>query len=179
MQRFKFSDRSHSLMWVRFVFVAAALVARVSSCSSNLECSLNGVCTNGACKCDTAWRGESCSTLNLLRPEKMSGLRTVEADGRNTSSWGGSVIFSEHDNKWHMYAAEMVKHCGIDSWMENSRIIHAVSDSPGGLYKRHDVVVPPFAHEPAIMRSEKGEYVLFFTERATATMNTSRGLCQV
>lgn len=74
------------------------------------------------------------------------------------------MIFSEEDQMWHMFAAEMVGHCGIDSWMENSRIVHAVSKTPHGLFNRTGVVVPPFAHEPDIIRDEKGGYVLFFTQ---------------
>ena len=35
-----------------------------------------------------------------------------------------------------MIAAEMVNHCGIDSWTRNSRIVYATSASPGGLYER-------------------------------------------
>ena len=52
-----------------------------------------------------------------------------------------------------MFAAEMTQNCGINSWMRNSQIVHAVSQSAFGLYSRTDVVLPPFEHEPDMARS--------------------------
>ena len=45
-----------------------------------------------------------------------------------TSSWGGSVLQSD-DGHWWMWSAEMVDHCGIDSWTRNSRIVLASTAS--------------------------------------------------
>ena len=153
--------------------IAAGLIISLAalSCSTDLDCSLNGECHASACRCDDAWRGPRCSTMNLLPPQRLSGLRTVD-NGRNTSSWGGSVIYAPEDKQWHMYAAEMVHHCGIDSWMENSRIIHAVSATALGEYTRAGQVFPPFAHEPDVIRDENGNYVLFYTRRMHAPNST-------
>ena len=65
------------------------------------------------------------------------------------SSWGGAVLaWAEHDVDraaedgapvYHMWASEMTEHCGIGTWQQNSRVIHAVSPAPGGPYTRRDV----------------------------------------
>ena len=47
-----------------------------------------------------------------------------------------------------MWAAEMTEHCGIGAWGQNSRVIRATSDSPGGEYTRSQVVWEVFSHEP-------------------------------
>ena len=38
----------------------------VAVCSSELDCGLNGDCIGGACACDAAWRGATCTELNLV-----------------------------------------------------------------------------------------------------------------
>jgi hypothetical protein len=48
-------------------------------------------------------------------------------------------------------------------WCSNSQIVHAVSATPTGAFKRKDVVFPPWSHEPTVARAPTGEYVMFFT----------------
>jgi len=62
-----------------------------------------------------------------------------------------------------MGASEMTEHCGIGAWVQNSRIIHATSDSPGGPYERKDVTWGVFAHEPEVVPGPNGEYIMYFT----------------
>lgn len=56
----------------------------------------------------------------------------------------------------------MVNHCGLDAWQSNSRIVHAVSDEPMGDFAFVDEVVPVFAHNPTVVRGERGEFVMYF-----------------
>ena len=79
-----------------------------------------------------------------------------------TSSWKGSVAKGE-DGLWHMWLSELTEHCGIDSWIQNSRIVHATSTTPTGTYTRKDVVFSVYATEPHVVRGPKGEYVMYFT----------------
>jgi hypothetical protein len=51
-----------------------------------------------------------------------SGYRHVNADGTKASSWGGSVLWSEEDEKWHMFASELVNSCGLHAWACNSQV---------------------------------------------------------
>ena len=56
-------------------------------CSSGFDCSgHNGVCANGACKCNAGWSGTMCSTLDFV---PKTG-RVAYTD--TLWSWGGSPI---------------------------------------------------------------------------------------
>ena len=49
-----------------YAFVFAGMVAvAAASCKTDLDCSLNGVCTNGNCICDKPWSGQACETMNF------------------------------------------------------------------------------------------------------------------
>ena len=105
-------------------------------CRNDDDCSLNGKCdaSTGACACRPAWKGRRCELLNLGEPTRGAGYRGTD-DGHNTSSWGGAVL-KGGDGVYHMWAAEMTEHCGIGTWQQNSRVIHATSATPGGVYTR-------------------------------------------
>ena len=115
--------------------------------------------------CDAAWLGPTCATLNFKPAVRGAGLHTVEpADGRNTSTWGGSVLRDGATGIYHMWAAEMTRHCGINTWTANSRIVHATSRTAVGNYTRQGEVFPVFSHEPNAVRDpDTGEWALFFT----------------
>jgi hypothetical protein len=131
-------------------------------CTGDEGCSFNGVCSAGSCSCDAAWTGPQCSQMALKRAVRGAGLHSVD-NGHNTSTWGGSVLRGE-DGTYHMYAAEMVRHCGIHAWTENSRIVHATSSTATGNYTRQDEVFGVFSHEPNAVRDPAtGDWVLFFT----------------
>jgi hypothetical protein len=76
---------------ILFVITSFVLHRPPVACASDADCSYNGICQSKLCKCDTAWKGDRCQTLALLPTTRSAGLRSVD-DGRNTSSWGGSVI---------------------------------------------------------------------------------------
>lgn len=70
--------------------VTPTTTAIITSCTTESDCSYNGVCVNKMCVCDAAWEGAQCGTLRLLPTARSSGLRAVD-NGRNTSTWGGTV----------------------------------------------------------------------------------------
>lgn len=39
------------------------LAAELSVCKTDLDCSLNGVCTGSSCVCDSPWAGAGCGVL--------------------------------------------------------------------------------------------------------------------
>jgi hypothetical protein len=136
-------------------------------CLSDADCSFNGVCherpdKNRTCACDAAWRGDRCQTLALLPTGRASGLRGVDAVGRNVSSWGGAVLLDEASGEFHMWASEMLFNCGIDSWTSNSHIVHA-SSTDGVHFSRGEQLWPAFSHEPTVARAPTGEWVMWFT----------------
>lgn len=151
-------------MAARLLAFASLLVAGAAAtgCRTALDCGYNGRCdaASGRCACRAAWSGAACGTLNLLPASRRAGLQTVEADGLNTSSWGGQVLRGA-DGKWHMLAAEFVNHCGVSAWTRNSRIVHAVSATPGGTYRRTAEVHGVFSHGPALARAPNGSYVAY------------------
>ncbi len=56
--------------------------------------------------------------------------------------WGGSLVKSEKDGKYHMYYSRWPKTLGMSAWVTHSEIAHGVSDSPFGPFKFHDVALP-------------------------------------
>ena len=75
------------------------------------------------------------------------------------SSWGGSL--QQVAGVWHMWAVLLINHCGIESYLMNSAVVHAVSNgSVTGPYVQHETVLPPFAHEPDVAVAPTGELVI-------------------
>jgi hypothetical protein len=126
-------------------------------CQGPLDCSLNGKCAaDGRCQCRAAWGGDRCETLVLEDVDRAKLGFSPMKDGKNMSSWGGSVLpFSSTTHtvrgngaasgeataattttttttKWHLWASRLDNHCGIGSYLLNSRVVHAVSDSMEG-----------------------------------------------
>ena len=148
-------------------------------CTADADCSYNGRCTatspSGAagaagarpgggmnCVCSNAWVGDRCQTLRLTAASKHAGYRAVDG-GRNTSSWGGGVLWDSKTQLFHMWAAEMLDHCGINSWTTNSHVIHATSPSLDAPFVKREGVWPAFSHEPNVAVAPTGEYVMYFT----------------
>jgi hypothetical protein len=157
-------------MWIPLLLVAALLSAAASpfACSSGSDCALNGVCAGGLCVCDAAWETAAgarygCSTLSLLPAVRGTGLHSLDG-GRNTSSWGGTVLQDEATGLWHMWASELTAHCGISSWTYNSRIVHATSPTPLGRFQREEEFSGVFSHEPTAVRDPgTREWAVFYT----------------
>ena len=64
-----------------------------AACSTDADCSYNGHCgPNQLCRCSAAWRGDKCQLLNLRPASRSSGGQWRSGDGRNISTWGGSVF---------------------------------------------------------------------------------------
>ena len=149
--------------------VIAAAAAGPAPCTDDAGCSYNGRCHAGRCTCAAAWQGARCEVLAFEPAVRGAGLHTVEADGRNSSSWGGSVLRDPKTGIYHMWAAEMTRHCGINAWTENSRIVHATSPTATGTYTRREQVFGVFSHEPNAVRDpDSGEWALFYTAHIPA-----------
>jgi hypothetical protein len=76
-----------------------------------------------------------------------------------------------------MWASELLAHCGIHTWVENSVVVHATSDRADGIYMRHEIVFPHFSHEPSAARAPTGEFVLFFTHNADMNASNPTANC--
>ena len=101
-------------------------------CTNGHDCSLNGLCAAGTCVCDAAWHGAQCAQLSLVPAATIDPAYPPASWKGNTTSWGGSVVRDEDTGKFHMYLAEMLNGCGMNTWTTNSIIRHAVATSPRG-----------------------------------------------
>ena len=171
----------------RTLALAAALVVApmmtLSTCL-DLNCSFNGRHTKAeGCACDPGWVGLHCGQLDLLPAAgsgatfagATAGLNLLSAAGNWTSTWGGSVV-KGRDGNFHMFAAMMQHHCGINAWLQNSVVLHAVSATAAGRYTPRQVVAPVFSHEPIAAMAPTGETVLFYT--TTAQLHRTPTVCK-
>lgn len=57
---------------ISFVSLLLAITTVSLQCSTDTDCSLNGLCSRraGKCICDAGWRGNDCSELDI-RPAKL------------------------------------------------------------------------------------------------------------
>lgn len=65
------------------------------------------------------------------------------------------------DGQYHLFVAEMLNSCGMNTWSTNSIIRHAVSATPAGPFARKEVVLPAFAHNPTAIRAPDGTYLIY------------------
>lgn len=76
-------------------------------------------------------------------------------------TWGGNVL-EDDAGGFHLYAAGFgTGNCGLNEWLTNSDVIHAVSDSPDGPFSYRDTAVPLWAHNPQAIRAPDGKWLLY------------------
>ena len=141
-----------------------SLETKQTRCQSDMDCSLNGVCSAGKCACDSAWTGATCASFNFVPGNVSSGYRVMnDPKWGNLSSWGGGGWYDHKYQKYFMFVTELSGHCGMHTWTTNSQTIRASSDTPKGLYTREEVIFPVWSHEAVVTRAPTGEYVAFFS----------------
>lgn len=147
---------------MRFTVIILALTA-AAACQTASDCSLNGDCTAGTCKCDPWWSGSpTCDVLSFLPTPFNTGYNMPSsANGSNSTSWGGLPLVDE-SGTWHLFVAEMVNDCGLWTWKNNSRISRATGPAQNGPFSFAKTVVLPFAHNPKAIRAPDGTYLIYF-----------------
>ncbi len=151
-----------------------------TSCKSDLDCSLNGVCdlSSGACQCDPPWVSDlgtgdpqtlpGCSYLDFLpSPVSPCGPACAFHGGPssldvNWTSWGMSVL-QVSPTEFHGFVAEMANECSLSAWTKGSQVIHTTASSPLGPFLRvaGAPVVPPWSHNPQHITAPDGTHVIF------------------
>ena len=71
-----------------------------SKCTTELDCSLNGVCNAGVCECDAPWKGPMCGVLGYKTTPASGFSLYNQSDPRNT--WNGAIIRGP-DGAYHLY----------------------------------------------------------------------------
>ena len=138
------------------MFGVIAAAAAAAGCSSDLDCSLNGVCRQNSCVCDTPWSGPGCATLDF-EPAPDGGMYGF-GEPFATSSWGGNAI--EDSGLWHLFVAEIAgAGCGLHAWAKSSTVAWATSTTPEGPYTRQGLALPHQAHNPQAIKIGDSWYI--------------------
>ena len=80
---------------------APAASSPAAACTSDMSCSLNGVCSAGTCVCDAPWKGPACGVLGYKTTPASGRSLYPESDPRNT--WNGAIIRGE-DGGYHLFS---------------------------------------------------------------------------
>jgi len=128
------------------------------ACSSDQDCWGGGSCTQGSCSCDEWWSGEHCQKLALL-PAMPPAKQAYRGWDSKVSSWGGSPL-KTGDASYHLYLSEFKDNCGLSSWMPNSVVVHATSNTPDGPYERQEEIIGEFHHNPVAVKMPNGEFLM-------------------
>ena len=130
----------------------------VSSCYTSFNCSLNGICSNGACICDSPWFGPACEMLKYaVTPASGKNLWT----GNNSlNTWNGPIFRGpdglyhlwvpvyEHKSLWKVlyYAhgtSTMVE--GPYNWIHNANISSTVINPAGLVFPNATTATPVYS----------------------------------
>ena len=134
-----------------------ALASAAAACTTPLDCSLNGLCSDGVCVCDAGWSGSACGNLTLAETDPTLG----HAWDSGSSSWGGLPL-RDDNGTWHLFYSQFVRGCGLFSWSTNSRVVHATAPTLEGPFVDADVVEPVFSHNAQAMRAIDGTWVVWY-----------------
>ncbi|KAI0908280.1 hypothetical protein F4823DRAFT_498648 [Ustulina deusta] len=152
-------------------------------CSTDEDCSLNGICSQAkqTCICDAGWRTEDCGELDLYPAVRWSGYNHTNAtgpdfykEGAGNSSWGGHIIQDPSDKKlFHLITSQIAHGCGLAGWRPFSTIIRAESKTgPRGPYTFAQTLFGTFHHNPTTIYSPAdGKYLLYCIGRDIDTPN--------
>ena len=138
---------------MRIAGVVSSLVGHGLACSTDIDCSLNGLC-KGSCVCDKPWSGASCETMNFRPVTFPQGYGMAP----NLTAWGGGAIYD--GKNYHSYIHTLTHGCPL-ACGSNSRIEHAVSDRITGPYSFRDVAVPTDARNSAPVTLPDGTFAIF------------------
>lgn len=137
-------------------------VQHAFACTTDADCSLNGVCQqkNSTCLCDAGWTASDCGVIDFRPATRYTGYnRTAEG----ISSWGSTIVQDPADSKlFHLFMAQFADGCNLDYWTPYSTVVKATSTSgPEGPYQFDKEIVGTFAHNPSVIWSEAdGLYLL-------------------
>eukprot|EP01047_Picozoa_sp_COSAG01_P053324 COSAG01_NODE_5703_length_4087_cov_14.995737_1_plen_237_part_00 len=104
-----------------------------SRCKSDLDCSLNGICSSsaGTCVCDKPWGGSGCGELRYkVTPAAGRDLFPIN---RSHNTWNGPIV-GPVGGQYHLYDPLYGNFTGIKSLFRVEWIMHGVADQITGPY---------------------------------------------
>ncbi|KAI9148377.1 Protein SERAC1 [Paramyrothecium foliicola] len=160
-----------------------ATLALASTCETDEDCSLNGLCkpkTSNCpsgkrpikeCVCDPGWFGEDCGRLDLAPALKTAGYNQTLAPNvgdfgpHGNASWGGRILQDPEDpTRFHLFTSQFANGCGLGGWRPHSLIVRAESTTgPQGPYHYAQTVTKSFRHNPDVFYSPADKKYLMYT----------------
>jgi|EP01046_Picozoa_sp_COSAG06_P036833 hypothetical protein len=135
---------------LRVLLLLASAGGVDGSCADDYGCSLAGKCVAGRCQCQPWTKGDDCAALALTPLAEPASLVAAVQPAGNWTRWGSSV--AEEGGQYHLFSAEMADECPLSVWGSKSTVIHSVSSSPTGPFRRLGIAIPAEAHNPVLSR---------------------------
>jgi hypothetical protein len=95
--------------------------------------------------------------------------RTAKFSDPDYNIWCGSAVKGD-DGRYHLYYSRWPRQLGHKAWVTHSEVAHAVSDSPLGPWRHHDVALPArgtnfwdgsCTHNPTVLRLGDKYYLYY------------------
>ncbi|KAB2569315.1 hypothetical protein DBV05_g12008 [Lasiodiplodia theobromae] len=152
------------------------LISFATDCTTDDDCSLNGICTttNATCLCDPGWRSTDCGELDLRPATRGTGYNHTSTSAASdpfsggtagNASWGGQILPDRHGDrrKFHLITSQFSHGCGLSGWKPFSTIIRAESTTgPRGPYVWAQELFGAFTHNPTAVWSPADDLYLLF-----------------
>ena len=143
-----------------FPLLAAPVAVGAVACSTDSDCSLNGLCKASSCVCFAPWSTAPGDALSCGRLDTLPGPKVgCYGQAPPVPSWGGNAIL--FDGEYHLFVSTMTEDCGLLNWPTNMQIDHAVCKNAMGPYVKADVAQPAPATNPQAIVDPNGTWWLF------------------
>ena len=137
------------------LLLASGQVLRASTCSDDLDCSLNGVCSGGSCACAVPWMGPTCGLLNRTAAAN----RGIFGFSPNiTSTWGGNILLDDNGT-FHLFVSEIDG--GLTKFVDKSQVAHAIASTIEGPYTKLGDAVGIESHNPQAVRYSADRWLIY------------------
>lgn len=114
--------------------VAAGARLESASCTTDLQCNLNGVCsaTTSMCICDKPWSGPTCGSMRYLTTNASAkDIYNSTADAEYVpNTWGGPIVGPESDGLYHAF----VPHYAPGTLFGAKTLLHGTAEVITGPY---------------------------------------------
>ena len=167
------------------VIILVLIPTVLSDCATDWDCSLGGECdvVTSTCHCDVWWTGAQCQHLRLQPAARRNGLNLAV----NTTTWRALTspapthtwcMSIQHDpvhGDYFAVVSYILLHCTLDAWTTNSQVVTVRSKSPFGPFDpaTMEVIVPPFSHNPKVVRYVDGTFLIFFIGTLSGSVNAT------
>lgn len=150
-------------LWNTLLALAVCCGLATSACTSDLDCSLNGVCQSGACTCVRPWSGPACGVLKYAVTPR-SG-HSLFDQNKTHNTWNGPIV-GPVESKYHAFVPLYENMTGIPSLFRVMYIMHGKADQIDGPYSWFDEPTLKGGINPAFLtyqdkKTQKTQYTLW------------------